>query len=504
LEECLIFSTANPSALGLLRAWRFLKSHVTAIAAISLLLIVPCVWHQHIEAGDLGSHVYNAWLAQLIEKGQAPGLYLARQWNNILADLLLLRVGDVVGFAVAETIVASVSVLAFFWGVFILILRMTERPPWMLTPCIAMLAYGYSFNMGFLNYYLSIGLACFALGAVWRGGVGNWILGIVLAPIVLLALWFVATVFYVVLWRTFPGYWRMVLPIAVISGYDALRLFFARTTQFYADWRPDPFYWMNGTDQLSLYGHRYEVLSRGALAWGVICFAFALVKTLRSDPGVLKALRLPAELYLIALAASAFVPENIHSDIYAGWIGLLVSRLTLITAIFGLSVLCALPLQKWHGAGFGLLAAGFFVFLYQDTAKVARIEARAETLITKLAYGTRVVPVVNAPADWRIQFIAHSVERACIGRCFSYSNYEPSSGQFRVRAEPGSELVTDSSEKSEDMASGDYVVKPEDLPLVSIYQCDEADWTKLCAVPLKVGQKTEAPDSAPEQGQTEK
>jgi len=33
-----------------------------------------------------------------------------------------------------------------------------------------------------------------------------------------------------------------------------------------------------------------------------------------------------------------------------------------------------------------------------------------------------------------VQFIAHSVDRACIGHCFSYSNYEPSSGQFRVRA----------------------------------------------------------------------
>ncbi len=471
-----------------------------AVIVISVALLVPCVWHRHIEAGDLGSHVYNAWLAQLVGNGQAPGLYVTNQWNNVLLDWMLLGLGDLAGFAAAEKIAVCVCVLVFFWGAFTLIGALAVRLPWMLTPCIAMLAYGYSFNMGFLNYYLSIGLACFAVGAVWRGGMANWIIGGVIGLVALLAhpigfLWFVATAVYVVVWRRLHGPWWLVLPVAVISGYDALRLFFSRSTQFYADWRPEPFYWMNGTDQLILYGHRYELLARAALAWGVICFAFALAKTLRS--GSAKALRLPVELYLIALAASAFLPENIHSDLYAGWIGLLVSRLTVITAILGLSVLCALRLEKWQVAGFAAIAACFFVFLYQDTGKVARMEASAESATSKLPSGTRVVPVVNAPADWRIQFIAHSVERACIARCFSYSNYEASSGQFRVRVGPGSPIVTESSDKSEEMASGNYVVKPEDLPLVSIYQCDDADWTKLCAAPLQSGQKTEAPDAPP-------
>ena len=33
--------------------------------------------------------------------------------------------------------------------------------------------------------------------------------------------------------------------------------------------------------------------------------------------------------------------------------------------------------------------------------------------------------------------IQHMIDRACIGYCFSYGNYEPSSGVFRVRAAPG-------------------------------------------------------------------
>jgi hypothetical protein len=47
------------------------------------------------------------------------------------------------------------------------------------------------------------------------------------------------------------------------------------------------------------------------------------------------------------------------------------------------------------------------------------------------------------------------------------------------------------------MSSGDYIVKKEDLPLTSIYQCDVADFTQLCAMPLKSGQKTEDPESQP-------
>ena len=105
--------------------------------------------------------------------------------------------------------------------------------------------------------------------------------------------------------------------------------------------------------------------------------------------------------------------------------------------------------------------------------------------------------VANPPGDWRIQFIYHAIERSCVGRCFSFANYEPSSLQFRVRALPGNYFVTTSVDQSDEMASGDYIVRQQDLPLTSIYQCDDADFTQLCALPLREGQKTEDPESEP-------
>src|SRR6266403_753035 len=150
--------------------------------AISAGLLVPCFWHRRIEAGDLASHVYNAWLAQLIEKGQAPGLYLVSRWDNVLFDFTLLHLGKLFGFSVAEKIAVYVCVLIFFWGVFAFVAAVTERAPWFLAPCIAMLAYGYSFNMGFMNYYLSLGLACFSLALFWGPRGRAWIYGTLLLP----------------------------------------------------------------------------------------------------------------------------------------------------------------------------------------------------------------------------------------------------------------------------------------------------------------------------------
>jgi len=195
------------------------------------------------------------------------------------------------------------------------------------------------------------------------------------------------------------------------------------------------------------------------------------------------------------VAATICLPENFRIGLYAGWVGLLVSRLTLVTGIFGLLVLASLRLPRWSWRGAAAIAAIYFGFLWQDTGKLDRMEAKARTLTHALAAGTRIVAVANAPEDWRIPFIYHSIDRACVGHCFSYGNYEASSLQFRVRALPENWVVTTSVDQSDDMSSGDYIVRKRDLPLVSIYQCDDADFTKLCARPLREGQKTEDPES---------
>jgi hypothetical protein len=477
----------------------FLRRKRWLILAVSLAVLIPCFWHPRIEAGDLASHVYNAWLAQLIEKGQAPGLYIAKQWNNILFDITLLHLANVVGFAAAQRFAVSICVLIFFWGVFAFLSAVTERPPWLLTPWIAMLAYGYSFSMGFMNYYLSLGLACFSLALLWRPKGVDWLGAAILALLAIVAhpigfLWLVGTLVYIKLRAKLPGWRRLILPAAAVVGFYAVYWFASHHPALSADWDRGPFYLYTGADQLALYGKRYIALAVAAFFFGVLCVATDLYHG-RREQGSWKVFILPFELYAVAFCATALLPENLRPPMYGGWIGVLASRLTTISAIFGLCVLGFLKPRRWHFVGCDACAVVFFTFLYQDTAWLNRLEANAERLTANLTPGTRVLITVDAPADFRIFFIHHSVERACIGRCFSYENYEPASREFRVRVLPDSPVTTSSTDDAEDMASGDYEVDETDLPLKQIYQCDATDLTKLCIRDLAAGETNGPPGS---------
>ena len=62
---------------------------VTRFSLISLALLAPCWWQSRIQAGDLSSHLYNAWLRQLIQEDKLHGLTVVTQWTNILFDVVL-------------------------------------------------------------------------------------------------------------------------------------------------------------------------------------------------------------------------------------------------------------------------------------------------------------------------------------------------------------------------------------------------------------------------------
>src|SRR6516225_6615182 len=111
------------------QAQSFLRENGARVLLITALILVPCFWHKRIEAGDLPSHTYNAWLAQLIHQGQAPGLYIEFRWNNILVDHALQKLGALFGFFAAERILVVICVLLFFWGSFALISAAHRRSP---------------------------------------------------------------------------------------------------------------------------------------------------------------------------------------------------------------------------------------------------------------------------------------------------------------------------------------------------------------------------------------
>jgi hypothetical protein len=474
-----------PSAIGL--AGQFLRDRLALVLVISGVMLIPCFWHRRIEAGDLGSHTYNAWLALLVKQGRVPGLYLAHQWNNIIVDSALTWLGARLGFITAERIVVSLCVLTFFWGAFAFISAASLRPPWYLTPAIAMVAYGYTFYVGFMNFYLSVGLALFAAAVFWRGTRTDWIVGVLLAVLTLMAhpMGFgllVAVVTYVRLAESVRGWYRWAV---FASGFLALVSLHFALHHFRTEGGFGPrFVFMNGADQLVLFGERYRLFAEYLLILGSCAFIAATIRD-RNRP-LPQWFRTPLELWVIFVFAVAVLPGTIWFPQYSAAVSSINSRLTAMTAILGLSVLGSVQPRKWILAGLAVFAAIFFTMQYRDTAILNDMEQQVENLVSPLPFGTRVAYTIDFGDDNRINS-RHLVDRACIGKCFTYSNYEPGTRQFRLRVSPdGSPIISNSGLA---MEHGDYVVRPQDLPLAQIYQSDESDLTRLSIRGLSAGEK---------------
>ena len=468
------------------------KQEVGLGLLVSLAILVPCFWHRHVQAGDVASHVYNAWLAQLVEQGRAPGVYVVWQSKNVLFDLLVLHFAKVLGFGVAEKIAVGLCVLVFFWGVFTLSSVAAGQRPWFLLPGLAMLTYGYVFHMGFMNYYLSVGLAAFGLAALWNGSRRGIGVAILLAPVTLLAhplgfLWLLAAGAYRLVWPRMGGWMEWLPPVAAIAIGLTVRWILLRHPEWYVDWPESPFLQWNGGDQFWIFRPQTRYLELAMVAFALLASVLDFLSKKKEHVNW-KERRLFPEFYAVALCLTSLLPENLRPNPDAGWIGLLVSRLTLISAIFALGWLTTLRPRLWHLAFLGVCAAVFFTFLYRDTAVADQMEENARRITRGLPFGTRLLATIYEPEDFRVGTF-HVVDRACIGRCFLYSNYEPATKQFRLRVKEGSPLVVASNDDSEDMQFGSYEVQEEDLPLKQIYQCDPADWTKLCIRDLKAGQK---------------
>jgi hypothetical protein len=483
---------------ALSRALRFVRTNIIGMSAISAVVVIPCFWHLHIEAGDLPSHTFNAWLATLIQQGKAPGLYLAPQAYNILFDLLLLYSVKLFGFAVGPKIVVAISVLIVFWGVFSFVAAASERPPWLLTPCIAMLAYGYVFNMGFFNYYLSMGLACFGLAILWKQPQRrDCLAAILIFALATLAhpigpLWFAGTLAYVAVRKKIRWPWRIIIPTAIIAIFLAGHWYLENWSDFEFSWPEKPFYIFNGLDQLLLYGARYRFVVYALLATFILWPASEYVQR-RDAPISSTPFFLLLELYALAFCVISLLPQNLRDGPSSAWIGLLVSRLTVISAIFALCILSTLRPSKLAALATLACSIFFFTLLYRDTATLNRLEAHAAALTATLPAGTLVIPTLASPRDSRIQFVHHIVDRACIGHCFTYSNYEPPSAQFHVRVNPGSPLIANSAADAQEMEAGNYIVRAGDPPFIDIYQCSPTDFTILCARTLTPGEQTGPP-----------
>jgi hypothetical protein len=486
--------TAAPGGLSITE--RFVREHWLRIAVVSAALLVPCFWHHEIEADDLGSHLYNAWLVQLIHRGELPGLWVAHPWTNVLFDYMLSGFGAAFGLHAGEKISVALAVLVFFWGAFAMVAAATRRSPWLIAPCIALAAYGWTFEMGLFNYYLSVGLAFWGLAIFWRGRGRDRLALLAIAPLSLLAdplgvIWLAGACAYIWLAESTER-WLQALWFALAAAGLFIVPRILGAVCYQVDPATKPFYFFNGADQVSLFGPRYRIVEYGLIAFALIAIAIDLVVRWREQrwrvTGAWSEYAIPAEFYALAILSVWLLPDAVQVKALGAAAALLTERFTTISAVLACCLLGAMRPRKWHLAATAAIMALFFGLLWQHTGRINRMEAQIVQLVSKLPPGQRVMGSIYDQDSKRV-LIQHILDRACIGRCFSYGNYEPSSLAFRVRARPGNRYVLTDNDEAISTEKGEYLVQPRDLPVYQIYECG---YETLCIAALNAGEKNNA------------
>lgn len=392
------------------------------------------------------------------------------------------------GLLAGEKIAVGLCVLIFFWGIFAMASAATGRSPWLLTPVIAVFAYGWTFHVGFFNYYLSIGLAFFAVAILWRGKRWEFLIAIALAGLAAMAhpfglIWLACAIGYIALAELLPWRFQWLAPLTAAAAIVLVHYFFLHRYCFEAE--PDPIYWFSGADQLVLFGHRYWYIKRALLIFAGLALASDVIVR-RHEKGIWKSYSIPLQLYLVIELAVFLFPRGVEFP-HRVAIAMITERLTSLSAAAGCCLLAVLQPKKWHLAASLAIAVVFFTFVYQDTLFINQIEQQAEVLVKGLPANTRVLASIFPLGDSRVM-IQHIVDLACIGHCFSYGNYEAGSEVFRVRATPGNPYLMSAHQDAIDMEEGNYVLKARDLPAYQMYQCTE-EGTYLCIRPLVAGEK---------------
>jgi hypothetical protein len=459
------------------KRWRYL--------AASLLLLAPCYWQPRLQAGDLSSHIYNAWLVQLIENGRTTGLAVAHQSTNVLFDLVLSGLYRALGAEAAQRVAVSAAVLTFVWGVFAFIAVVSGRRPWGLMPSIAMLAYGWVFHMGFFNFYLSFGLCSWALALAWdprprRVAAAVPILALAYLAHALPVLWTVGLAGYLALARRLAPRYRALLTAGSVLALAAAHALVSRA--MYTRWSPVQLTLITGLDQMWVFDTKYYVVLMGLLAvWGLLFLGLV-----RSQGARGVASGLPFQLCIISAAAVLVLPGTVLIPGYHHALSYIAERMSLGVAICICALLGAVRLTKLERVALYGVALAYFVFLYSDERALNRFEDRMEDAVAALEPGQRVVSAIGDP-NMRINALTHMIDRACLGRCYSYANYEASTRQFRVRALAPNPVVAFTYAESWYLQTGTYVVKQRDLPL---YQVNVDREGRLAVRKLEAGTET--------------
>jgi len=467
---------------------RLRTSRLCFILGLSAILVLPCLWQSRVQGGDLLSHTYNAWLAEEIKGGNLEGLTTEPMRTNVLFDTGLSFLIKTVGYGLAERIAAAAAVLIFAWGWLLLMRAASGVFPWHLLPLVAIFSYGYVFHAGFFNFYLSLGLSLWALSLLWKARRSNFLMALPILALSFVAhplpfIWALGAVGYSRLAGALPPQRQLTL---LAAGVAAVALFGAALGQVLpSQWVPRQVGGVTGADQAWVYGRKYAFIAAGL----VLLIASLALRKRRRSGSLMEFADLPFQIYLLTACAVAFVPTIVFLPGYNQALVYIAERMSLPAIVMLLCSLSGARPGKMEKAAAVVLAAVFFTFLYRDTKTLNAVESRIQSALGAAPARSRIVSTL-CETESRFDPLLHLLDRACVGKCYSYANYEPATGQFRVRAQGKNDVVLERMESIWAVQRGEYVVREADLPLYRIFFC-ERDSLEICLEPAAAGERLE-------------
>jgi hypothetical protein len=341
-------------------------------------------------------------------------------------------------------------------------------------PWIAVLAYGWVFHMGFFNFYLSLGFCFWGLALAWNWQTRQLAITIPLLAVAYLAhalpvVWTIGVLAY--LWlarRAGPDYQTKLLG-AVLLAIVALRVVLSST--LVTRWSGQQITLITGVDQLWVFDDKYSPLAAGALLiWGIWFWR---------HKGAWRSTQF--HICLITAAGILLIPSVVSIPGYKHALVYIAERMSLVLGVCVLAVLAEAPSRFYDRYVTAAILVLFFGMLYRDERLLNQYEDRVNAAVAQLPTNARVIASIEQP-DLRVNAIAHMIDRSCIGRCYSYANYEPSTAQFRVRVNGENPIVAATYADSFGLQSGRYVVKDSDVPLYQLL-ADENGQIQVRTVP---------------------
>jgi hypothetical protein len=241
----------------------------------------------------------------------------------------------------------------------------------------------------------------------------------------------------------------------------AVHLAISRT--LISNWSPNQISLATGVDQVWVFdGKYYFVLAGLLLIWSSLFLDLLHHRSVREVVSTL-----PFQLCLLSAAAVFILPTAVLIPGFQHALVYIAERMSLGVGICVCAVLGMAQPRSLQRYGLMAVALVFFIFLFRDERALNGFEDRMDGVLAQVPAGRRVVSPIVDPAI-RVNALAHMIDRACVGRCYSYANYEPSTAQFRIRVVADNPYVVADYGDSWNWQNGKHMVRERELPMFKI------------------------------------